>query len=66
MATPRDVAIWLMDRIKKERYLHQEVAADEIAANFGPGYVYENENGNTAIDRIGVPEASGTWARRIQ
>lgn len=49
--TTKDVAQWMLNEIEKVKYLDQETAVDHISANFGDDFVYENENGNLAIEQ---------------
>jgi hypothetical protein len=47
---PRDVARWMLEDLDRDGELRQSAAADGIVCNFGPDFVYENENENPAID----------------
>jgi hypothetical protein len=49
-ATPDDVAQWMLDELDRAGSLVQTDAAAGIEREFGPGFIYENENGNPAID----------------
>ena len=50
--TPAAVARWMLDEFERQDgYLAQEDAADTIGSKFGTAFVYDNENGNLAIDR---------------
>ncbi len=49
--TPRDVALWMVEQLEHHPSLCQEDAVYEIEQQFGAEFVYENENGNPAIDR---------------
>ena len=51
MTTPATVARWMLDELKREKILYQEVVVDEIATKFGEEFTYDNENGNLAIDK---------------
>lgn len=51
MATARDVARWMSEQIESKKELYQEEAVWEIENLFGSKFVYENENGNPAINR---------------
>jgi len=51
MITPKDIAEWMLEELKREEYLYQEVVVYEIASKFGEEFTYINENGNLAIDR---------------
>jgi hypothetical protein len=48
--TPGDVAQWMRDELDRTGSLRQAYAAAEIESEFGPEFIYENENGNPAID----------------
>lgn len=41
----------MLDQIERDQQLAQAEAADAIASKFGPEWIYENENGNPAIDK---------------
>jgi len=49
--TPVDVARWMHERLREQRFLPQEQVVYEIASRFGDDFVYTNANGNLAIDR---------------
>jgi hypothetical protein len=51
-APPRlgDVARWMLDELDRTGSLLQADAAAGIEREFGPSFIYENENGNPAID----------------
>jgi len=49
--TPEIIAQWMVGEIEREQQLDQASAVSEIATRFGPEFVYENGNGNPAIDR---------------
>jgi len=49
--TPANVARWMLDKIERDGYLYQESAVYDIAEMFGQQFVYENENGNLAIEK---------------
>ncbi|MDA2937028.1 hypothetical protein MYX75_02035 [Acidobacteria bacterium AH-259-A15] len=51
MPTPREVAEWMLQELKRQESLYQEEAVYEIEHKFGAEFVYENENGNPAISR---------------
>ena len=69
MATKAEVAEWMLEELKRVRFLEQETAVFEIARRFGSEFVYANDNGNDAIDRGVLKEfrkLSGTnvvWER---
>ena len=41
----------MLEELKLQRYLYQDVAAYGIVERFGPEFVYHNANGNLAIDK---------------
>ncbi|WP_040948493.1 DUF6953 family protein [Gorillibacterium massiliense] len=45
------IAQWLYDMIMKDGEAYQRDVVEEIEQRFGEDYVYENENGNLAIDK---------------
>ena len=51
MIKPQAIAEWMLEELKREKYLYQEVVVYEIASKFGEEFTYINENGNSAIDR---------------
>ncbi len=69
MATPRQVADWMLEQLKREDTLYQESAVGDIEDEFGDEFVYENENGNLAISKPVLAEfrkLTGTtviWSR---
>ena len=48
--TPGDVARWMLDELDRTGSLLQADAVRGIEREFGPSFIYENENGNPAID----------------
>jgi hypothetical protein len=48
--TPRDVAMWMRAELDQHGHLRQSDAADGIVRQFGPDFVYENDNGNPGIE----------------
>lgn len=56
MKNANDVAKWMLEKIEKDRELYQADTVFEIEKRFGGQYVYENENGNMAIDRTVLKE----------
>jgi hypothetical protein len=50
-ATPADVARWMRDELDRTGSLRQAEAAEGIEREFGPSFIYVNENGNPAIDK---------------
>jgi hypothetical protein len=67
--TAAQVAERLRDEFESKGYLHQQEAVYIIESEFGSEFVYENENGNPAIDRRvlrafrGLTEATAAWDR---
>jgi len=49
--TPKDVAEWMLEELKKDKYLYQETVVYDIAEKFGDEFTYTNDNGNLAIDK---------------
>jgi hypothetical protein len=49
--SPETVARWMLAEVEREGDLYQETAVYEIEQKFGQEFVYENENGNPAIER---------------
>ena len=47
--TPADVAAWMLSELEKRKILYQDEAAGEIQMRYGNAFVYDNENGNLAI-----------------
>jgi hypothetical protein len=48
---PKEIAEWMLEQLKAGRDLYQDEIVNEIEQKFGGEFVYENENGNPAIDR---------------
>jgi len=51
MTSASDVAQWIVEQVELKGVLDQATAAEQIRAKFGKQFIYENENGNLAIDR---------------
>lgn len=51
MTTSKDVAQWMLEELKREKYLYQNSMVSDIESKFGEEFTYVNENGNPAIDR---------------
>ena len=51
MTTAKDVADWMFAELTASKYLEQSAAVHEIYQKFGEQFVYDNENGNLAIDK---------------
>jgi len=49
--TPKDVAEFMARRLSEQKELVQEDIVFDIERQFGKEFVYENENGNSAIDK---------------
>ena len=49
--TPDQVAQWMLDELKRVKYLYQETVVYDIASKFGDSFTYYNDNGNPAIDK---------------
>jgi hypothetical protein len=50
-ATIKDVANWLFNEVKNKGQLYQNNAAFHVKTHFGDKFVYENKNGNLAINK---------------
>ncbi len=50
MTTPKAIAEWMLEELKQETILSQEVVAHEISLLFGEEFTYTNANGELAID----------------
>ena len=51
MDTILEVAEWMLEELKREKYLHQEQVVYDIETKFGGEFTYINEYGNPAIDK---------------
>jgi hypothetical protein len=51
VVTPAEIAQWMLGQIEHRECLYQQDAASEIAERFGTEFIYENANGNPAIDK---------------
>ena len=49
MATAQDVALWMVEELKNEEILYQDVVVYQIVEKFGDEFTYYNNNGNLAI-----------------
>jgi argonaute-like protein implicated in RNA metabolism and viral defense len=49
--TAKDVAAYMKSLLEESKFLYQEVVVYQIKKQFGSDFVYDNENGNLAIDR---------------
>jgi hypothetical protein len=51
-ATPDAVATWMLEELEKQNgVLYQEDAATQIADLFGEQFVYDNDRGNSSINK---------------
>jgi hypothetical protein len=68
-ASARDVAEWMVARLRRNDFLDQETAVSEIHAQFGGDFTYTNENGNPAIaskvlrEFLKLSKADIVWVR---
>ncbi|GAA1053948.1 DUF6953 family protein [Dietzia natronolimnaea] len=51
MAKATEIALWMIDQFKDRQTISQHTMAMGIRKNFGPEWLYRNQNGNPAIDR---------------
>jgi hypothetical protein len=51
MTTANDVAAFMLEELKRVRFLYQEHIVHDVRTKFGDEFVYLNENGNYAIDK---------------
>ena len=49
--TPQQVAEWMLAEVKRLTYLDQSDAAFRIERDFGAGFCYINDLGNTSIEK---------------
>lgn len=49
--TAKEVAMWMADELGKHEIFYQQSAAYNIGEKFGQHFVYDNANGNPAIDK---------------
>ncbi len=52
MATPTEIAQWMIAQIDENDELLQVEAVAQIQRLFGPEFVYVGDNGEMAIDRL--------------
>jgi hypothetical protein len=50
MATPKTIAEWMLEELKQETILSQEVIAHEISMLFGEEFTYTNASGDLSVD----------------
>lgn len=51
MVTEKDVAQWMLDEVLNKGYLEQCAVVHVILKKFGNDFVYQNDNGNLAIEK---------------
>ncbi|MDP2302119.1 MAG: hypothetical protein Q8N03_06820 [Ignavibacteria bacterium] len=51
LSRKEEIAEWMLNRLKKDGYLYQEVIVHQIVKEFGEAYIYENDNGNLSINK---------------
>jgi hypothetical protein len=51
MTTVVDVAVFMVEELKRTKYLYQETVAYQIDQKFGPGFTSLNANGNSSINK---------------
>lgn len=51
MPMASDVAEWMFEQFNNTRWMYQESIVYKIKNQFGKDFVYQNSNGNYAIDR---------------
>jgi hypothetical protein len=51
MTTERDVAEWMFSSLTSAKYLEQGATVSQIRDIFGERFVYQNESGNSAINK---------------
>jgi len=44
MASPKDVALWILRQIEQHGYAYQQIIAPQISQQFGPEFVYKNKS----------------------
>ncbi len=50
MTAPKTIAEWMLEELKRETILCQEVVAHEISLLFGEEFTYTNASGELALD----------------
>lgn len=63
--TKAEIAQWMIDQVQSNGYLDQADAVQWIEEKFGPEWIYENENGNPAIDQRLLDEFRRMRSERI-
>ena len=51
MVTAKDVAEWMFQKLEETGYLSQGSVVYEIQKEYGGDFVYQNDNGNLAINK---------------
>lgn len=51
MYSTKDVAAWMTSQLENQFWLYHETVVGKIKNQFGNEFVYQNRNGNLAIDR---------------
>lgn len=51
MTTVKDVADWMLAELMAAKYLEQGAVVYRISEKFGDQFVYQNDNGNMAINK---------------
>jgi len=51
MTTAKDVADWMLAELTAATYLEQGAVVYRISEKFGEAFVYQNDNGNLAINK---------------
>lgn len=49
--TTKDVAQWMFDEVLNNDYLEQGAVVGVILKKFGNDFVYQNDNGNLAVEK---------------
>lgn len=49
--TAHEVAKWMLEELRRVKYLYQETIIYMISSKFGDQFTYYNDNGNLAIDK---------------
>jgi hypothetical protein len=69
VASPIEVAEFMVKRLNETKYLYQEDIVYQIQSQFGGEFVYDNQNGNPAISPSvlkefrKLTEGSVVWSR---
>ncbi len=66
MATPTEVARWMLEALERsDGVLYQDVAVDEIERQFGSKHTYVNDNGNAAVSRSVLSEFRALTSKTV-